>query len=453
MSMPNRSRNNRVPDKATAPVAAADVKVSIGIDAGVVAPHQVAVRGPGVSEDFRVPPTLAGMAALTERLRAYTGALVVAEPTGGTWLPLSVAVRDADCRIGFVANRDSARLRQAISGATKTDVIDAAMLAQCEHVLGVTEAPEVTFAQVALRRALHRRHVATVAAHRSECRLWALGAWAFPDVWRACGGHRLAQPVLLQWPHLASLSRAHLGSITGIVERHSRDTRPERRAERIRDAAMGWRRFWAGHLDLDALAWEVNELLDDIRAADAGQSGATRQAMVTFRTYWPSDVLETVTGIGPVCAAATRAWWADAAQFPSAKEASAFVGLNPSNWESGLSASPSRPITKQGPPELRLAYYQAANVARQHDPGLAEVYRRLMVERNHHHISATTAVARKLACRAWAVLRSGQPYVLRDLEGTPISQGEATALCATLAVPDDIRRRRRAHQRRGRLSL
>jgi hypothetical protein len=110
--------------------------VSIGIDAGVVAAHQVAVRETGIRDDFRVPPTLVGMAELTERLKPFAGSLVVAELTAGTWLPLSVAVTDAGCRIGFVANRDSARLRQAIAGANKTDVIDAAMLASCEHILG-----------------------------------------------------------------------------------------------------------------------------------------------------------------------------------------------------------------------------------------------------------------------------------------------------------------------------
>ena len=56
-------------------------RVSIGIDAAVVAPHQVAIRGEGVHEDFKVPPTLAGMKALTERLGRYAGSLVVAEPT------------------------------------------------------------------------------------------------------------------------------------------------------------------------------------------------------------------------------------------------------------------------------------------------------------------------------------------------------------------------------------
>jgi hypothetical protein len=427
--------------------------VAIGIDAGVVAAHQVAVRGSGIQEDFRVPPTLAGMAELSERLRPYAGSLVVAEPTAGTWLPLTVAVTHAGCRIGFVANRDSARLRQAIAGANKTDVIDAAMLASCEHILGVSDRTPLGFGQIGLRRAMRRRHLATVAAHRAECRLWALAAWAFPDVWRACGGHPVAQPVLRRWAHLGALARAHLDTVTEVVAAHSRDRRPERRAERIRSGARGWLRFWRGHLDVDALAWEVSELIEDVDAADRAIERAALCALALWREYWPGDVLLSIPGVGPICAAATRAWWGSGLQFPSAKEAAAFVGLNPSNWESGLAASPSRAITKTGPAELRLAYYQAANVARRHDPQLAAAYRRLMVERNHNHIKANTAVARKLACRAWAVLQSDQPYQLKDLDGNRIDQPTATDIATMLAVPDQVRRRTRTHLKRGRLNL
>jgi hypothetical protein len=50
-----------------------EAAVSIGIDAGVVADHRVAVRGLGVREDFAVSPTLAGLAKLTERLAAHAG--------------------------------------------------------------------------------------------------------------------------------------------------------------------------------------------------------------------------------------------------------------------------------------------------------------------------------------------------------------------------------------------
>jgi transposase len=426
--------------------------VSIGIDAAVVADHQVAIRGQGVVENFKVAPTLAGLARLRERLAPFAGSLVVAEPTAGTWFPLAAAVTEAGCRIGFVANRDSARLRQAITGKTKTDLVDAEMLAGCAQVLEVHEAPVVPMGQIGLRRAMRRRHLGVVAAHGAECRLWALAAWAFPDVWRACGSHRVAQPVLGRWPHLGALSRAQLPSIAEVVAAHSRDTDPRRRAERIRDGARGWLGFWRGRLDVDALGWEVAELGDDIAAADEIVARATRQARTLWRTHWPDDVLCSIPGIGTVCAAATRAWWGDASHLPSAKAAASFIGLAPSNWQSGLADSPSRPITKEGPPELRLAYYQAANVARRHDPDLAAHYRRLMVERGHNHISATCAVARKLACRAWAVLASGRPYEQRGLDGEPIDAATATAIAASLAVDQELRRRRRSYARPGRLT-
>lgn len=427
-------------------------EVRIGIDAAVVADHHIAIRGDGIREDFRVPPTLAGMTKLTERLAPYAGALVVAEPTGGTWLTLSHAVADAGCRLGLVQNRDSAKLREAISGPNKTDVIDAEMLAAAETVLAVTAATFPTLGQIGIRRALRHRHRATVDAHRAENRLWNLASWLFPDMWRACGSHRLAQPVLTRWPHPGALARARVSSLTGLVAARTRDRDPARRAQRIHDAALGWHRFWEGRLDLDAMAWEITEICAGIATADAAIARAAEQATGLWHRHWPDDTLVTIAGIGPHTAAATRGWWGDGTHLKSAKAAAAFVGLNPSNWESGLSASPSRPITKHGPPELRLAYYQAANVARRHDPQLAAFYQRLMTERGHNHIKATCAVARKLVCRAWAICQTGRPYQLRDLDGNPIDQATATAIAADLAVPEHIRRRTRTRRRTGRLS-
>ncbi len=179
-----------------------------------------------------------------------------------------MAVTAAGCRIGFVQNRDSARLRSAITGRNKTDVIDADMLARCEDVLGVHDAPVPLLGQVGLRRALSRRHQMIVDAHRAECRLWSLLIWVMPDVWRAAGGHTIIQPLLGKWPDMRALSRARLDSITAIVAAHSRDRDPRKRAERIRETAHGWSQFWHGRLDLDDIAWEINELCDDITSVD-----------------------------------------------------------------------------------------------------------------------------------------------------------------------------------------
>jgi transposase len=428
---------------------------AIGIDAAIVANHRVAVRG-DTREDFAVAPTLAGLAKLTERLAPYAGSLVVAEPTGMSWLSLSHAAADAGCDMSLVQARHSAKLRSAIAGKNKTDVIDADMLTSCAALFGLEPTPIPGPAQIALRRSVRRRHAAVVDAHRGECRLWGVANWAFPDLWRACGGHGVAQPLLARWPHLDQLGRARSSSVAEIVAAHTRSTKPDQRADKIQDAARGWARFWAGRLDLDAVAWEITELLADINAADERVARAATQATTIWKAGWGDDeVLLSIRGLGPMTACHVRAWMGDCHQFSTAKQAGAFTGLNPSNWESGLMVSPSRPITKEGPPDLRLALYQAANVARQHDPQLAEHYRRLMVDRGHNHMSATTAVARKLTGRIWAVLNANKPYVLRDLEGNEITDEQATELAVKLAVPEDVRKRSRARNaafKRGRLA-
>ncbi len=423
-----------------------------GIDAAVVAAHHVAIRDGDRLVRFKVMPTLSGMAELTERLRPYAPMTVTVEPTAGTWLSLGAAVRSAGCGFQLVESRATARLREALAGKNKTDRIDSVMLADAGRLFDLPDVAAPTAELIAIRRAVLRRHRATIDAHRAECRLWALAAWAFPDVWRACQGHTLAQPVLDRWPHLRSLAHARVESITEIVAEHSKSPNPARRAAKIREAAGGWELFWLGRLDLDAVAWEIGQMLDDIGIADRNQQAATSQAVrLHAEHHGTTDLLTSIPGIGEIVATVTRAWFTGPGQFPTAKHAAAFVGFDPSRWESGLTASRSRHISKEGPAALRLAYYQAANVARRHDPQLAEHYRRLMVERNHNHISACCAVARKLVCRAWSVIETATPYETRDLDGTPLDKTTATRRAGELAVPSDVRARRRAHQQRSRL--
>lgn len=78
--------------------------------------------------------------------------------------------------------------------------------------------------------------------------------------------------------------------------------------------------------------------------------------------------------MGPVTAPTVRAFLADGSSFPTAKAAASYVGITPSNWSSGTVTQPSRAISKEGPPALRLAFFQAANAARRVDPQLAALY-------------------------------------------------------------------------------
>jgi transposase len=428
--------------------------VRVGIDAAIVAQHEVCVRATDVdgrvrTERFHVQPTLAGLRSLTGRLAQMPGVIAVAEPTSMTWLGLSVALRDAGCDLSLLGARHAARLRGAISGKHKSDVIDADVLARAGEVFDLHPLQPVDPAQLALRRACVRRGAAVIDGNRYLRRLISLARWAFPDVWNGFRGSLpTAVAVLQRWPHLAQLAAARRSTLTGLVALHTRGVPdvPDR-VEAIRSSAAAWASFWDGHLDLDALAFDVTEHLSDMAEANARIQRATLQAQrYWIRLYGDDELLMSVPGVGPVTACIIRGFLADGTPFASAKAAASYVGLNPSTWSSGTVSQPSRVITKEGPAVLRLAFFQAGNAARRQDPQLAGFYHRLMTQQGHCHTQACVAVARKLVERTWTVLTRGTPYQLRDADGQPISHLEAKRVIKDrCTVPDHVRASARAH--------
>lgn len=437
--------------KPSEPRLAPPVRVQVGIDAAITANHHVCLRrleadGAASTNRFLVPPTLAGLGMLSERLAAFPDVVAVAEPTSMTWLPLALAVERAGGRLSLLGSRHAARLRGAISGKNKSDVIDADVLARAGEVFDLIplRLPDPT--QLALRRAVTRRAAAVIDANRYLRRLISLARWAFPDVWNGFGGSlATAKGVLGRWPHLQALAAARRSALTAIVAEHTRGV-PDvpSRVEQIRAAAGRWAEFWDGWLDLDALAWDVSEHLADLAAAgDRVQRATTRAGQHWERLFGDDPLLLSLPGMGPVTAPTVRAFLGDGSGFPTGKAAACYVGVTPSNWSSGTVTQPSRAISKEGPPALRLAFYQAANAARHGDPQLAAFYHRLMTERGHCHTSATVAVARKLVGRTWTVLHEGRAYQLRDLDGQPITERAAKALIAERwTVGADVRARR-----------
>jgi transposase len=440
-------------DSNTQPASVA--RVQVGIDAAVVAHHHVCVRaltadGQVNVSRFRVPPTLSGLRTLTKRLEPYPGVLAVAEPTSMTWLGLAVALQDAGSDLALVGSRHAARLRGAITGKNKSDVIDADVLARASDVFELHPLVLASPPQLALRRACTRRGAAVIDGNRYLRRLISLARWAFPDVWSAFSGSLpTAVAVLGRWPHLDSLAAARRSSLTAVVAEHTRGVGDvPARVEEIRSAAGAWAHFWAGHLDLEALAWDVSEHLADMAMADARIERATTATQRYWEQLYGDDpLLSSVPGVGPVIAPTIRGFLLDGSGFAGAKQVCSYVGMTPSNWSSGNTVDHrGRAITKEGPAVLRLAFYQAANVARTRDPQLAEFYYRLMVTHGHCHTQATVAVARKLIERTWTVLTRQQPYQLRDVDQTPVTIRAAKQIIASkYVVPEHVRKRSRAH--------
>jgi len=329
----------RAKEVGDAPLGAPPVRVQVGIDAAVTANHHVCVRsldsaGHEHTERFLVAPTLSGLALLTRRLASYPGAVAVAEPTSMTWLSLSVAVSEAGGELALLGSRHSARLRGAIVGKNKSDVIDADVLARAGDVFTLRPMPVMTPPQLALRRAVTRRGAAVIDGNRYWRRLMSLARWAFPDVWTAFGGSLpTAVAVLGRWPHLAHLGAARRASLTAVVAGHTRAV-PDvpARVDQIRAAATAWARFWDGRLDLDALAWDVSEHLSDYHAALERVARATTQANAYWEQLFGDDgLLHSVPGIGPATGPTIRAFLGDGSMFDTGKQAACWPPRSPTS--------------------------------------------------------------------------------------------------------------------------
>jgi Transposase IS116/IS110/IS902 family/Transposase len=263
-----------------------------------------------------------------------------------------VALAEAGCDLSLLGARHAARLRGAISGKHKSDVIDADVLARAGEVFDLHPLRPLEPARLALRSACVRRGGSVIDGNRHLRRLISLARWAFPDVWNGFRGPLpTAVAVLDRWPHLAQLAAARRTTLTAVVALHTRGVAdvPDR-VEAIRSAAAAWTAFWDGHLDLDALAFDVTEHLTDMADAKARTERATGQAQRYWRQlYGDDELLLSVPGMGPVTASVIRGFLADGTAFGSGKAAASYIGLNPSTWSSGTVSQPSRAITKEGP--------------------------------------------------------------------------------------------------------
>jgi len=155
--------------------------------------------------------------------------------------------------------------------------------------------------------------------------------------------------------------------------------------------------------------------------------------------------LASLPGVGPVGASVLTAVMGRPGRFGNASAFKQFTGLAPRTNQTGDTDRKGQPMSKAGPRGLRSALIGCADTARKQDPLLAAIYHQQMTTRNAPHLKARCVVAARLAERAWVALADGQPYQLRDADGTPVTAEEATQIIRErYTVPPEIRRRRRA---------
>ena len=198
------------------------------------------------------------------------------------------------------------------------------------------------------------------------------------------------------------------------------------------------------------LAAELATQIRLLRGVLGEQKVHERDRERAYRKVEPDELARSLPCIAEIGAPLLVAATGRPQRFRTAARFKAFTGLTPKASETGETDRKGQAITKAGAARLRKQLICSANTARQVDPQLAAVYyHRQMVERGAHHIKALCVVAAKLAERFWLVETRGEPYVVRDLDGTPVTIEQARRIIATrYRVDEQVRRRRRSTKTR-----
>lgn len=121
------------------------------------------------------------------------------------------------------------------------------------------------------------------------------------------------------------------------------------------------------------------------------------------------DLLLSIDGIGKRTADRILGEMPNIAEFRNAKAVAAYVGLSPREWQSGTLRGRTR-ISKMGNSRIRKALYWPAISAMKYNATIRCFAERLLAA-GKSSMLVIVAVMRKLICLAYAVVRSGRPFI------------------------------------------
>jgi transposase len=426
------------------------MKICIGIDVACRAAHRAACAdetGKMLWANYRFRTSPADLEALWAKVPEDAEVTVVMEPTRNAWVLLSSWLRRKGATIVMVPSEQSADLRAYYNKHTKTDRLDAQLLARLPvlHPDGLHANCSVGPADP-LRRAVKLR--STLVKRRTTCmqRLDSLLEILGPQWTQALGSDlaKTALKFLANWANPYAVRRLGRARLARWLNRTSRGAWGDLRAGQLMTAAAITLELWgADGMDFDALAADIAVEANLALVLTEHIHGLDERISDLYAEADPAGVVISTPGVGDVIAAQIVGRLGDVGRFTSLGAVRSFSGLIPKRKSSGVVDQVQGP-TKHGDACLREAIFLAADQARRVDPTLAARYQRLMPDSGKHHNSALCTIATVLLTRIAACMRSGQRYEIRDVDGRVITREEGKAIVADrYRIPPDVRAARR----------
>jgi len=390
------------------------IDVFVGVDIGKRFHCATAINGRGdvLLKAVKVLVSAEGFAVFEQRLNQLddkSAVLIGLEASGHYWMSLWRFLQERDWTVQVINPVLSSKSARTHLRGRKTDADDALFIARTVRdadFIPLQPAPRDTQQLKLLCR--QRRFISHELANAKR-RLTGLIDLSFPEFSRHFKNihSQAAHAVLKAAPSAAAIGELSLRRLQGLIARASRGRFGAAKAKALKKSAT--ESLAARHRDpaLDLLIHSMIAQLDFFQQQLA-QLDLHIQGL--FRSM--AHPIKTIPGIGPITGPLIVAELGDLRRFAGHRPLHAllaYAGMDPRVRKSGQWNGKIK-MSKRGSPTLRTALYQAASMARLHQPRLAEIYHRHRHQMNKHHSVAISHVARKLLAIIYVVCARGQSF-------------------------------------------
>lgn len=374
---------------------------------------------------------------------------VVLEPTRNAWLVLAQWFRRRGARVVMVPTTQSADLRKYFSKHTKNDRLDSEVLARLPllHPEGLREFSGNSSADP-LRRLTKQRSTLVKRRTAVYSRLDALVELLGPAWYEVLGSDytKSGLAFLTRYADPHAVIRLGETRLTRFLQARSRGQYGPVPAKALIAASKETLALWGPEgMDFAELAADIAVEAEQAIFLSAQIKEIDERLANLYAEADPEGIVASAPGVGPVISAVIAGRIGDPHRFTSLAAIRAYSGLVPKVKQSGVGETRGG-VTKAGDPLLREMMFIAADHARLVDPQLAAKYVRLM-SGDRHRNSAVCHLATDLLTRIAACMRTGTPYVIRDVDGRELTQAEGKTIVKTRYKVDPKRRDTAAHRR------
>ena len=396
----------------TSPNNLIDIFVGVDIGKSFHCAAAINARGNVLLKPLKVLASGEGFTAFEGRLRQLgekTAVLIGLEASGHYWMSLWRFLLERDWQVQVFNPVLSSKSARTHLRGRKTDADDALFIARTVRDGDFIPLQPGNQDTEQLKLVCRQRRFITHELANAKRRLTGLIDLGFPEFSRHFENNhsKAAHAVLKAAPSAAAIARLSLRRIESLLIGASRGRLGAQKAKALRESA---KQSLSANREDPALNLLIRTMIAQLEFFEKQLAQLDLHIQRLFSRL--EHPIKTIPGIGSITGPLIAAELGDLRRFEGRRPLHAilaYAGMDPRVRKSGQWSGKIK-MSKRGSLPLRTALYQAASMARLHEPRLAEIYNHHKHQRNKHHGVAISHVARKLVGIIYAVCARGQSY-------------------------------------------